>query len=314
MKRVLLQRLAGIPILLVIVSVLVTVMTLFIPGDPAVTIAGENASLETIAAIRERLGYERPFAEQYIDWAGSALQGDLGTSLFSQRSVSGMLLDRVPVTASLTLGALLVAVVFGVPLGLLAGIRRGAATDRAASAVAALGVSMPGYWVGMLLILAFSVRFQWFPSFGYTHFGESPFQWARHLVLPSLALGASAAAEVARQLRSSMADVLQQDYVRTARAKGIRGRGVIAHHALKNAAGPAVTVLGLQVALLLGGAVVVEKIFGIPGLGQLAIVAVVDRDVPLIQGIVIFSTLAVVIANLVVDVAQGWLNPKVRAA
>ena len=314
MKSVLIRRLAAIPVMLFVVSVLVTVMTLFIPGDPAVTIAGENASAETIDRIRDRLGYERPFVEQYGDWASNAVTGDLGRSLFSDRPVSSMLIDRLPVTASLTGGALLVALLVGGPIGLLAGSRRGTPVDRVATSFAALGVSMPSYWVGMLLVVLFAVQFTIFPSFGYVHPSESIFQWVRHLVLPSIALGAGAAAEVARQLRSSLADVLQQDYIRTAAAKGVRRHSVIARHAVKNAAGPAVTVLGLQVALLLGGAIVVEKVFSIPGFGQLAVVAVVDRDVPLIQGIVVFTTIAVVLASLVVDLIQAWINPKLRAS
>ena len=314
MLRVIGARLASVPALLLIVTVLVTGMTALIPGDPAVTIAGENASPERVAAIRDHLGYDRPFVEQYTDWVGSAIRGDLGTSLFSEREVTTMLLDRLPVTASLTLGALVVALLVGAPLGLLAGLRRGTWIDRVATGVAAAGVSIPSYWLGLLLLLVFSIRFDLFPSLGYVALTEDPWEWFRHLVLPSIALGASAAAEVARQLRSAVADVLRQDYIRTAAAKGLRSRAVVGKHALKNAAGPAVTVLGLQVGLLLGGAVVVEQIFTIPGLGQLAVVAVIDRDIPLIQGIVVMSTLAVVVANLVVDLVQMWLNPKLRAA
>lgn len=313
MLRAIGRRLASLPILLFIVTIIVTAMTALIPGDPAVTIAGENASPERIEAIRDQLGYDRPFWEQYVDWVGSALRGDFGTSLFTPRSVSDLLLDRFPVTASLTLGALIVALLVGAPLGLIAGLRRGTYIDRLATGFASLGVSIPSYWLGLLLLLAFSIRIPIFPAIGYVHFGDDPWQWFVHLVLPSIALGASAAAELARQLRSAVADVLQQDYVRTARAKGLDERTVVVTHTAKNAAGPATTVLGLQVALLLGGAVVVEQIFAIPGLGQLSVVAVVDRDIPLIQGIVVLTTITVVAANLVVDVVQIWLNPKLRS-
>ena len=314
MLRALLHRLASLPILLLIVTAIVTGMTALIPGDPAITIAGENSSPERIAKIRDQLGYERPFLEQYFDWVGNALRGDFGHSLFTPRSVSGLLLDRLPIMASLTAGALLVAVLIGGPLGLLAGLKRGTYVDRAATGAASLGVSIPSYWLGLLLLLAFSISWEIFPAIGYVHFGDDPWQWFVHLVLPSIALGASAAAELARQLRSAVADVLQTDYIRTARAKGLRERTVVATHAAKNAAGPAVTVLGLQVALLLGGAVVVEQVFAIPGLGQLAVTAVVERDIPLVQGIVVLSTLTVVVANLIVDMVQIWLNPKLRSA
>ncbi len=314
MLRVVGARLASIPLLLLIVSLMVTGMAGMIPGDPAVTIAGENASPERIEMIRERLGYDRPFVEQYLDWLSSAIRGDFGKSLFSERTVAGMMLDRLPVTASLTFGALIVAAIVGIPVGLLAGLRRGTWLDRTATGLASLGVAIPSYWLGLVLLLVLSIRFGVFPSIGYVPFSEDPGDWFMHLVLPSLALGASAAAELARQVRSSVADVVQQDYVRTARAKGLRGGSVVLRHVLKNAAGPGVTVLGLQVALLLGGAVVVEQIFAIPGLGQMAVVAVVDRDIPLIQGIVVFSTLAVVLSNLMVDLIQMWLNPRLRSA
>ena len=313
MLRAIGRRLASLPLLLFIVTVIVTAMTALIPGDPAVTIAGENASPERIEAIREQLGYDRPFLEQYTEWVGNALRGDFGDSLFTPRSVMGLLLDRLPITASLTMGALVFALLIGAPLGLIAGLRRGTFVDRIATGFASLGVSIPSYWLGLLLLLAFSIHFQIFPAIGYVRFGDDPWQWFVHLVLPSIALGASAAAELARQLRSAVADVLQEDYIRTARAKGLAERTVVVTHASKNAAGPAITVLGLQVALLLGGAVVVERIFAIPGLGQLSVVAVVDRDIPLIQGIVVLSTITVVLANLIVDIILIWLNPKLRS-
>lgn len=313
MLKVIGARLLSIPLLLLIVSVIVTGMTFLIPGDPAVTIAGENASPERVAVLREQLGLDRPFVEQYVDWLGSALRGDFGRSLFTPRNVTTMMLDRIPVTASLTLGALVVATLIGGPLGLVAGLRRGTLVDRFATGAASVGVSIPSYWLGLLLILLFSVRLDLLPAIGYVGLAESPWQWLRHLLLPSIALGAAPAAELARQLRSSTADVMRQDFIRTASAKGLRARTVVTRHALKNALGPVVTVVGLQVALLLGGAVVVEQIFAIPGIGQMAVSAVVERDIPLIQGIVVFTTLVVVAANLVVDIVQIWLNPKLRA-
>lgn len=314
MQRLLVRRLLLMVPIIVLVSFMVFGLVLLIPGDPAIALAGENATEERVEAIRENLGLNDPILEQYARWAGGAIQGDLGQSLFSGQSVTESIAERIPVTMSLAGMALLIALLIAVPAGIVAATNRGRAADSMATVGASLGLAMPSFWLGLVLVLLFSLWLGWLPSTGYIPFGEAPAQWALHLVLPALTLGAAAAAETTRQLRGSLIDVLGQDYVRTARAKGLRERVVLFKHGLKNAAIPVTTVLGFQVAFLLGGSVVVEQLFALPGLGGLAIRAVLDRDIPVIQGVVVFTAVIVMIVNLVVDLLYGWLNPKVRSA
>lgn len=299
--------------LIFMVSLGVFALVHMIPGDPAITISGENATEEQIQATRERLGLDDPVIQQYLRWAGAAVQGDLGQSLFSSRTVAGAILERFPVTLSLTAGAVLVSLIISLPAGIIAATKRGRWPDRAATLFASVGIAMPNFWLGILLILVFALMFPIFPAVGYSRLGEDGLlAWARSLVLPSLTLGMAAAAETTRQLRSSLYDALNQDYVRTARAKGMSGPVIIGKHALKNAAVPVITVIGFQIAFLLGGTVVVEQIFGLPGLGGLAIRAVLERDIPMIQGIVVVTALLVMLVNLLVDLTYAYLDPRVR--
>ena len=314
MGQLLGRRLLGAVPVLIIVSTLVFLLTFLIPGDPAFTIAGESASPEQIEQTRERLGLNDSVLEQFGTWVGSALQGDLGTSLFSSQSVVAAILDRAPVTILLTLGALLVATLIGVPAGILAAVRQGSSVDKAVTLGTSLGVATPNYFLGLMLVLVFALRVPLFPATGYVPLADGVVPWFQHLVLPCVTLGLSAAAVVTRQLRSSLSGVLALDYVKMARAKGMRGRVVVGKHALKNALVPVVTVLGTQMAFLLGGTVLIEQIFGLPGIGSLAFNAVTTRDIPMIQGVVLFSAVLVLLVNLVVDISYGWLNPKVRAA
>jgi peptide/nickel transport system permease protein len=309
-----LRRVLMIIPLLLLVSLGVFALVLMIPGDPAITIAGENATEEQIEATRERLGLDDPVIVQYASWAGGALQGDLGTSLFSNESVSGAILTRFPVTLALTAAAMLVALAIAVPAGIVAAVYRGRWPDRAATLFASVGISLPNFWVGILLIIVFALMFPIFPAVGYTPISEGVGPWAHGLVLPGVTLGTAVAAEITRQLRGSLYDVMQQDYIRTARANGLRGTAVIAKHGLKNAAVPVVTVIGFQLGFLLGGSVIVERVFGLPGLGDLAIRAVLQRDIPMIQGIVVVTAVVVMLVNLAVDLSYGYLNPKVRRA
>lgn len=306
------RRLLSVVPLLFLVTFLAYGMILLIPGDPAISIAGENATPEQVEATRERLGLNDPFLVQYGRWIGDALQGDLGTSLFSSRTVAGAIFERLGITLALTGAALTLAVVIAIPAGILAALRRGTWIDRATTLSTTIGVAMPNFWLGLLLVLAFAISNPWFPATGYVGFGEDPVEWARHLLLPAIALGAAACAEVTRQLRSAVIDVVEQDYVRTARAKGLQKRRVVGKHVLKNAAVPVVTVLGLQVTRLLGGAVIIEQVFALPGLGQLAVTAVFNRDVPMILGVVLVASLIAIVVNLLVDLSYGWFNPKVR--
>ncbi|MCF7550524.1 ABC transporter permease [Pseudonocardia sp. WMMC193] len=300
--------------LLFLVSLGVFALVLMIPGDPAITIAGENATEAQIEATRERLGLNDPLLVQYAGWAGNALTGDLGSSLFSNESVVGAIAGRFPVTLSVTFAAMVIALLIAVPAGIVAALRRGRWQDRAATLFASVGISLPNFWVGILLIMAFALAFPIFPAVGYTPLSEGVGPWVVGLVLPGITLGTTLAAEITRQLRGSLSDTLQKDFIRTARANGLRPGAVIGRHGLKNAAVPVVTVLGFQIGFLLGGSVIVERVFGLPGLGDLAIRAVLQRDIPMIQGIVVVAALIVMLVNLVVDLSYGWLNPKVRQA
>lgn len=303
--------LALIP-LLFMVSLIVFLLVTIIPGDPAITLAGENASESRIAEIRANLGLNDPLISQYTSFVGRIVTFDLGSSLFSSSDVFELIKQRAPATISLMVGALMFAVVVGVPAGLLAGARQGKPIDRFVMVGATSGVALPSYFLAILFILFFAVKNSWFPATGYVTPGDGLGDWAKSITLPAIALGTNGAALIARQLRSSLVDVLQQDYIRTARAKGLRSRSVVLKHAFKNSSGPMITVLGIQVAYLLGGTVVIEYIFGIAGLGQLAYSAVIQKDVPLIQGIVMVMALAVVVVNLLIDLAYVYLNPKMR--
>jgi peptide/nickel transport system permease protein len=306
------RRLLSLVPVLLIVSFAAFSLILLIPGDPAITLAGTNPSPARIAAVREQLGLNDPLYVQYGRWLGNLARGDLGDALFKPRSVWELISSRLPVTLSLTFGGMIVGLLLGVPLGIYAASRSGRLADRVTSVAASLGVAAPNYWLALLLVIAFALRLGWFPVAGYvgptTHVGE----WLHHLVLPSIALGLATAAEIARQLRSSMIDVLNREYVRTAVAKGLRARVVLLRHGLRNAALPVVTVLGLQFARLFGGAVIVEQIFNMNGLGRLAVDAVTERDFPVVQGVVVVAVIVAVLCNLVVDVSYAWLNPKVR--
>lgn len=299
--------------LLFAMSIMVFGLVHFLPGDPAMTIAGDNPTPEQLAQIRERLGLNDPLVTQYVSWITSAFRGDLGTSLYSSASVSNEIAQRVPVSAALATAALFISLVIAVPAGITAALMRGRLPDRLSTVFASTGVAVPSFWLGILLILAFAINWSWFPALGYVGITEDPVRWLRHITLPAITLGFASAAETTRQLRSAMYDVLQQDYIRTVRAAGIPRRRVIVQYALKNAAGPVITVLGFQVAMLLGGVVVIERIFDIPGIGGLAVRAVLERDIPMVQGVVLVTTLIVMVVNLLVDIANMWLNPKARS-
>ena len=306
-----LRILTTLPVLL-IVTFVVFGLVLLIPGDPAVTIAGPDATTEQVAAIRERLGLNDPIPVQYFNWLVAALQGDLGTSLFTSRPVATTIADSLPVTLALTICAIFVSLVVALPLATVAALRQGTWIDKLATIGSSLGIALPSFWLGMMLVLIFSVNLEWLPATGYVPWTQDPVKWAIHLVLPAITLGVAAAAESARQLRGSIIDVMKQDYIRTARAKGLSGVSIIGKHVMKNASIPLVTVLGVQLTFMLGGALLVEQVFGIPGMGMVAIQAVTQRDIPIIQGIVLVAVLVAMAVNLLVDITYGFLNPKVR--
>jgi peptide/nickel transport system permease protein len=299
--------------LLFVVSIAIFGLVVLVPGDAAVTLAGgPDATPERIAQVRDELGLDDPFLTQYGRWLGDAVTGDFGTSLQSNQSVVTEIKDRLPVTLSVALAALVVALCISIPAGIISGLRPGGIVDRLALLGSSMGIAIPGFWLAMILVTLFAIQRHWFPAIGFTPFGESPYNWAKGLVLPGVSLGLLAAASQTRQLRGALLDVLDSNYVRTGWAKGGSPRWVIGKHALKNAAIPAVTVLGLQTSALLGSSVIVEQIFSIPGLGTYLIRAIQSQDLPVIQGVVVFFVLMNVLINLLVDLTYGYLNPKVR--
>lgn len=312
MIRMIARRVLVLIPLAFIVSLAVWGLILMVPGDPALAIAGESATPDQIEAIRTDLGLDDPIPVRYGRWLAGAVQGDLGTSLYTSYPVSQALTDRLPITLSLVAVAFLLALVVGSTIGVIAASRRGRALDRFLTVGTSLGLAIPNFWLGLLLVTFFGLKLGWFPSGGYVPIEESVTDWLRSIALPSITLAAAAAAEMARQMRSSMSDVLQQDFIRTHRAKGLRPNRILSRYALKNASMPILTVAGLQIARLFGLATVVELIFNMNGVGQLAIESVFKRDIPVIQGVVLLITVIVLLVNLVVDVSYGIVNPKVR--
>ena len=306
------KRLTSSLALLTMVSAITFFMILLVPGDPAVTAAGQDATAEQIAATRERLGLDHSILVQFFHWFGNVLTGDLGTSLQGAGSVSQLIVDRFPATASLALLSIVLSVVIGVPAGVVAATHRGRAIDRIVTLVSSAGIAVPSFWLGLVLVIVFSLSTHLLPSSGYVPFTTNPAEWLRYIIMPAATLAAASTAEIARQVRGSMIDVLEQDYIRTATAKGMLPRTVLLKHALKNSGVPAMTMVGLQVTFLLGGSVIVEQIFGIPGIGALSITAVLQRDIPVIQGVVLVAALAVLIVNFFVDLSYRYFNPKVR--
>jgi peptide/nickel transport system permease protein len=310
--RLILRRLVALVPLLFIVTLAVWALLLLIPGDPALSLVGDTATPEQVEAVRAKLGLDDPAYERYGRWIGGVVQGDLGTSLFTSYKVRDAIFDRLPVTLSLVGTSFVLSALIGIPAGVFAAVKRGKFLDRFLTVGTSIGVAVPNFWLGLILVTFLSLKLGWFPAGGYVAITENPLEWAHHIALPSITLALAAAAEIGRQTRASMVDVLERDFIRTHRAKGIPQREIVAKYGLKSAMMPVVTVAGLQVARLFGLSTIVEQIFNMQGVGQLAIDAVFKRDVPVIQGVVLMVTLVVVIANLLVDVSYGYLNPKVR--
>ena len=282
------------------------------PGDPAAVIAGDAATDEDIRRIRARLGLDEPFLLRFGAWVWALLRGDLGISIFTNLPVTQLIAQRIEPTAALTLCTLLVAVLVAVPLGVIAAARAGAWIDRAVMAFSVLGFSLPVFVLAYILILTFSVHLDWLPVQGSRPLRDGLWQWLRHLILPSIALGTVYIALIARITRASMLEVLAQDYIRTAQAKGLAPGAVLAGHALKNAAVPIVTVVGIGIALLISGAIVTETVFAIPGIGRLTVDAILRRDYPIIQGVILIFSGAYVLINLAVDLSYMFFDPRIR--
>ncbi len=307
MLRYALGRLLGTVPVLFGVTLLVFLMAWVTPGDPVVAMLGEASqgiSRQALEDLRRELGLDRPVPVQYLDYVGGLLRGDLGDSVRSRRPVLAEIRDRLPATIELALAALTIAVALGVTLGVLAAVRQRTWVDGAAIAVALVGVSIPVFWSGFLLMIVFALELGWLPASGRG-------TW-RHLVLPAVTVGVSSAAFIARITRGAVLEALAQDYVRTAKAKGLAPRRVVVRHALRNALLPIVTVVGLQLGGLLGGAVLTETVFAWPGVGRLLVDAIVARDLPLVQGSVLVVSLLFIVVNLAVDLSYAAINPKVR--
>jgi peptide/nickel transport system permease protein len=297
------RLLATVPLLLA-VSVVVFSFVHALPGDPAVLFLGEEATTENLARFRAKLGFDRPLIVQYGDWLGRALQGDLGRSIRTNQPVVQAIVERLPVTLRLLTFSMVISLAIAVPLGIVSAVKRNSGVDLASTFFALFGFSTPNFWLGLILIYVFALLLRWLPASG--------FDGMRSLILPSITLGTALAALVTRQLRSGMLEVLRQDYVRTAQAKGLADRMVIGKHALKNALISVVTVIGLQIGALLGNTIITESLFALPGVGRLMIDSVFSRDFFVVQGVILFLAVGYVVANLVVDILYSYLDPRIR--
>lgn len=293
-----------------LISVFVFALQQLLPGDPVLVMAGEERDPEVIAALREKYRLNDPIPIQYLAWASNALQGDLGISLRTQQPVLELIAEKLPVTIQLAVMALTIAILIGIPAGILSAYKKGTWIDWLANIVALSGLSVPNFWLGIMLILLVSVKLGWLPASGYQPLTEDPLQSIRVMVMPSFVLGTAIAATLMRHTRSAMLSVLKSDYVRTARAKGLRERVVLVKHALRNALVPVITVITLLFGELLAGAVLTEQIFTIPGFGKLVVDAVFNRDYAVVQGIVLCTGIAFIAMNILADAAYRILNPR----
>ncbi|HEY2778437.1 MAG TPA: ABC transporter permease [Gaiellaceae bacterium] len=307
-----LLRKAGAALIVVFLSSIVVFIGIrALPGDPAVALGAENRDPAVMAAIRHSYGLDKPLPVQYVKWISKALRGDLGLDS-RQLPVGHTIVTRLPITLELAFLAILIGTVIGVLAGVIAAVRRGKLSDHTATASALVGLSVPHFWLGLMMIIAFAVDLHWLPASGYVSFRAHPIGNLEHLLMPSLVLGTGLSAVLMRQTRSAMLNSLSADYVRTARAKGLSERVVIGKHALRNSLITVTTVVGLQLGALISGAVITEQIFVIPGFGRLTLDAVNERDYTLLQGVVLVAATGYVVVNLLVDVAYSLLNPRIR--
>lgn len=299
-----------IPTLLV-VAVVAFLLVHFIPGGPAAQILGIKATAEEIAALNTKLGLDRPLPVQFWEWFTGILKGDFGDSLVYNQPVIEMMIQRLPITLQLTAMSLLISVLIGVPAGVIAAVNKGTFVDQLVLTIAIIGVAMPEFWLALNMVNWLAVTLRWFPIGGYTELAEDFLEWMRHLILPSFSLGFVFSASVARMTRSSMLDVLGQDYIKTARAKGQKENRVLFRHALKNALIPVITVVGLNVTSAMGGATIIETIYNMPGVGRLMLNAINGRDYPVVQGVIVFMAVIAVVINFFVDILYKTVNPKI---
>ena len=312
--RYIIERLLLALVVILGVTFVVFLIIHLVPGDPARVILGVQANEENVAALQERLGLNQPFFVQYFTWLRDALQGDFGRSLITRQPVAPQIWDRLGATVQLASVSLLVGMAIAFPAGIISALKPGSRTDIAASILSQVGVAIPDFWLGIMLILLFSLTLEWLPSRGYTPFSEDPVDWLAHIVLPALTLGIISGSIQTRFIRSAMLEVLNENYIRTARAKGLSERVVLVRHALRNAMITIVTIIGLQITALLSAVVVVEVVFGWPGLGRLALEAVLDRDYPLLQGTVLTIAVLLTLVNLGIDLLYFFLDPRIEYA
>lgn len=307
------RLLVALPTLL-IVSMLVFGLQMLLPGDPVLAMAGEDRDPETLARIREQLNLNDPLPVQYLRWLGGVVQGDFGTSLRTGQPVSELILQKLPVTIQLAVMAMIFAALIGIPAGIIAAVRKGGVLDWTANIVALSGLSIPNFWLGIMLILLVSVNLGWLPASGYESIFVDPMRSLQTMIMPAFVLGTGLAATLMRHTRSSMLGVLSADYIRTARAKGLTGRQVVLKHSFRNALLPVITLSALLFGELLAGAVLTEQIFTIPGFGKLIVDAVFNRDYAVVQGVVLCTAVGFLLMNLIADVLSVMLNPRMRAA
>jgi peptide/nickel transport system permease protein len=301
---------AVIPVLF-LVSIILFIIISLLPGDAAMGVIGENVNQEDLSRVRTELGLDKPIYERYADWLGKVLQGDLGRALKSRQPVTEIVAQRLPVTLELTFLAMLISTLIAVPAGIFAALRRNSAWDVANGIVSMIGIAMPPFWMGILLILCFSVWLDWLPSSGYVSFFKDPVKNLQHMAMPAFTIGFAFAATIMRQTRSSMLEVLGEEYVVTARAKGLAETIVIWKHALRNALIPVVTVLSMQVGRMIGGAVVTEIVFALPGIGREMVDSIIARDFPIVMALILITALCVVITNTLVDILYVIIDPRI---
>ncbi|GGM01622.1 ABC transporter permease [Pseudomonas asuensis] len=314
MLTFILRRLLSAIPTLILVSLFVFTLQKLLPGDPVLAMAGEERDPAVIEYLREKYRLNDPVPVQYMNWMGNVLKGDFGTSLRTEQPVTTLIVSKLPVTLELSIFALLIALLIGIPTGIISAVRKGSVVDYSANIVALSGISIPHFWLGILLIMVFAVKLRWLPASGFVPFREDPLQNLKTLLLPALVLGSGLSGTLMRHTRSAMLEVLRADYVRTARAKGLFPKAVILKHAFRNALMPIVTLTTLLFGELLGGAVLTEQVFSIPGFGKMIVDAVFNRDYAVVQGVVLCVAIGFVLMNLLADVLYRLINPRLRTA
>lgn len=311
MAYMILKKALSIIPLLLLVSVILFVLINLLPGDAAMGMVTEGASEDYVNRVRAEMGLDKPPVTRYFDWLIGIFRGDLGKSLISNQLVSVKIAQRLPVTLEITFVAMVISILIAVPLGILSAVRRGSVFDTIGSFVSMLGIAMPPFWLGMLLVLLFSVTLNMLPASGFVSFAQDPLQNLRCVIMPATSIGVAFAATVMRQTRSALLEVMQQDYVTTAYAKGLKGRVVIWKHALRNALIPVVTVITMQIGRLIGGAVVTETVFALPGIGREIVDAILSRDYPVVMGMILVVAALVVVTNTLVDILYILIDPRI---